>query len=293
MSVAAQTRTRVVVLDRPNPLGGRVVEGNVNFTAPFLTFVGQYPLPIRHGLTLGEIAEYINASRLPRCELEVLKMKGWTRGMWWSETGLQWVHPSPNMATPETALVYPGTCLFEGTNLSEGRGTTHPFELIGAPWLDEHALAGQLNELGLQGVDFQPFVFRPAFNKHAGQRCRGVFVRVSDRDAFQPVRTAMLMLKVMHDADRSRFEWYDGFYEFATVLAIDALTGSAEFRRLVESGSLQDVERWIDAAEERRMLIEDARQQVLFAEYEDTPRAQVAPITRDVPVAIEIARAEA
>lgn len=294
MAVAAQTRTRVVVLDRPNPLGGRVAEGNVNFAAPFLTFVGQYPLPIRHGLTLGEIAEYINTNVLPRCTLEVVKMKGWRRDMWWEETGLQWVHPSPNMATPDTAVVYPGTCLFEGTNLSEGRGTTHPFELIGAPWLDEHLLAAQLNDLGLPGVDFQPFVFKPTFNKHAGRRCHGVFIRVLDRDAFQPVRTAMLMLKVMRDANPSEFAWYDGFYEYATVLAIDALSGSAEYRTLVEAASLEELRQWIDVAEERRTLIEEARQGVMFAEYEEgTSRAVIAPATRDVPFTMEIIRAEA
>jgi uncharacterized protein YbbC (DUF1343 family) len=293
MAVAAQTRTRIVVLDRPNPLGGRIVEGNVNFAAPFLSFVGQYPLPIRHGLTLGEIAAYINGTQLPRCALEVVKMRGWTRGMWWSETHLQWVHPSPNMATPETALVYPGTCLFEGTNVSEGRGTTHPFEIIGAPWLDEHALAAQLNDLGLYGVDFQPFVFRPTFNKHAGERCHGVLINIVDRDGFEPVRAAMLMLKVIRDADPSCFQWYEGFYEHATVLAIDALTGSAEYRELVDRGTLADVASWIDAAEERRMLVEGARQQAMFAEYDDEPRAHVTSITRDVPVAIEIARAEA
>ncbi|HYC88801.1 MAG TPA: DUF1343 domain-containing protein [Thermoanaerobaculia bacterium] len=295
MAVAAQTRTRVVVLDRPNPLGGRAVEGNVNFAAPFLTFVGQYPLPIRHGLTLGEIAEYINTTQLPHCNLEVVKMKGWRRDMWWDETGLQWVHPSPNMATPDTAVVYPGTCLFEGTNLSEGRGTTHPFELIGAPWLDEHALAARLNDLGLPGVDFQPFVFKPTFNKHAGQRCHGVFIHVLDRDAFQPVRTAMILLKVMRDADPARFAWYDGFYEYATVLAIDALSGSAEYRTLVEMASLEELVQWIDAAEERRTLIEEARQRVMFAEYEEgTSRPVLAPAaSRDLPSVLEFPRAEA
>jgi uncharacterized protein YbbC (DUF1343 family) len=294
MAVAAQTRTRVLVLDRPNPITGRAAEGNVNFAAPFLTFVGQYPLPIRHGLTLGEIAVYINAMQLSPCELTVVKMKGWTRGQWWDETGLPWVHPSPNMATPDTALVYPGTCLFEGTNVSEGRGTTHPFELIGAPWLDEHDLSKRLNDLGLPGVDFQPFVFRPTFNKHQGERCRGSFIRVLDRDAFQPVRVGLLMLKVIRDCDPTRFAWYDGFYEFANVLAIDALSGSSEFRTLTELASLEEMAAWIDSAEERRLLIEPSRQAAMFAEYDETPRATIAPLaTRDVPVTLEIVRAEA
>ena len=292
MAVAAQTGTRVMVLDRPNPINGRVVEGNVNFAPPYLTFVGQYPLPIRHGLTIGEIAAYINATRAPRCDLDVVKMKDWRRAMWWEDTGLPWTHPSPNMATPATALVYPGACLFEGTNVSEGRGTTHPFELIGAPWLDENKIA----ELEIPGAQLQPFCFKPAFNKHAGERCRGVFVRVTDRDEFRPVRAYMLLLKAIRDAAPSEFRWYDGFYEFANVPAIDALAGSSEYRTLVERGTLRDVEQWIEAAEERRLLIEPERQAALFAEYDETPRpVSVAPSrgVTDVPSVLEVPRAEA
>jgi uncharacterized protein YbbC (DUF1343 family) len=296
MAVAAQTRTPVIVLDRPNPITGREVEGNVNFGAPYRSFVGQYPLPIRHAMTIGELARYINDTQPPRCDLQVIAMRGWKRDMWWEETGLSWTPPSPNMPTVDTAVVYPGACLFEGTNLSEGRGTTRPFEIIGAPWLDEDRLAESLNELGLEGVRFEPFVFRPTFNKHKDKRCRGVFIRVTDRNVFAPVRAAMLMTKVMRDQDPAHFRWFEGFYEYATVLAIDALTGSSDFRNLVENGTVHDVTAWIDTAEQRRLLIEPERQRALIADYDDEPRATVTSISRgatDVATVMDVPRAEA
>jgi len=296
MAVAAQTRTRVVVLDRPNPINGCDVEGNVNFARPFMSFVGQYPLPNRHGLTLGELARFINAVQRPACSLEVVPMRGWKRSMWWDDTELDWVHPSPNMATPDTALVYPGACLFEGTNVSEGRGTTHPFELIGAPWLDEVRLAAMLNALPVDGVQFQPFCFRPAFNKHQGERCHGVFIRVTDRGAFRPVRAGMLMIKLMRDLNPGAFAWNEAFYEYATVPAIDTLTGSSDFRTIVESGTVADLEEWIADAELRRLLIEPERQQALLAEYDDAPRAALTQSSRGVTdhsMLLDVPRAEA
>ena len=144
----------------------------------FTSFVGQYPIPMRHGMTIGELAKLFNEHFGIGAKLEVVAMQGWSRATWWDGTGLPWVLPSPNIPTFERAIVYPGTCLFEGTNLSEGRGTTHPFELIGAPWLDERRLASTLNHLALPGVEFQPFCFRPTFNKHANERCHGVRIRV-------------------------------------------------------------------------------------------------------------------
>jgi uncharacterized protein YbbC (DUF1343 family) len=296
MAVAAQTRTPVIVLDRPNPITGREVEGNVNFGVPFRSFVGQYPLPVRHGLTIGELARYINETQPPRCDLQVVAMRGWKRDLWWEETELPWTIPSPNMPTVDTAVVYPGACLLEGTNLSEGRGTTRPFELVGAPWLDEQRLAATLNELGLEGVRFEPFVFRPTFNKHAGERCRGVFIRVTNRNVFAPVRAGMLLIKVMRDMEPAQFRWFDGFYEYATVLAIDALTGSSDFRNLVENGSVANLIEWIDTAEQRRLLIEPERQRALIAEYDDEPRASVTSISRgatDVATVLDVPRAEA
>ena len=297
MAVAAQTGTRVIVLDRPNPINGRDVEGNAIFARPFMSFVGQYPLPIRHGLTIGEMALFINQMQLPACDLQVVAMRGWKRSMWWDETGLDWTHPSPNIATPDTALVYPGTCLFEGTNLSEGRGTTHPFEIIGAPWLDEERLASTLNGLGLDGIDFQPFCFKPTFNKHVGERCHGVAMRITNRDEFRPVRTAMLMLKLMRDLAPSQFAWHETFYEFATVPAIDALTGSSDFREIVDKGTVAELEQWIAETEERRHLIEPARREAMMPEYDETPRLIEAPTPSrritDVPAVLDIPRAEA
>ncbi|HYR29939.1 MAG TPA: DUF1343 domain-containing protein [Thermoanaerobaculia bacterium] len=296
MAVAAQTGTPVIVLDRPNPLTGLEVEGNINFGAPYRSFVGQYPLPIRHGLTIGELAIYVNDTQPPRCNLEVIAMRGWKRDMWWEDTELPWTHTSPNMPTVDTAVVYPGMCLLEGTNLSEGRGTTRPFELAGAPWLDEQRVASALNDLGLDGVRFEPFVFRPTFNKHHAVRCRGVFVRVTDRNAFRPVRAAMLMIKVIRDLNPAEFQWFSGFYEFASVLAIDALTGSAEYRDLVENGSIHDLAEWIEAAEERRLIIETERQSAQLAEYDDSPRATVTSISRgvtDMATVMDVPRAEA
>ena len=296
MAVAAATRTKVLVLDRPNPINGRDVEGNLIAARPFMSFVGQYPLPIRHGLTMGELARYINTVQQPACDLEVVAMRGWKRSMWWEDTDLDWIHPSPNMATATTALVYPGMCLFEGTNISEGRGTTHPFELIGAPWLDENRLVDMLSKLQLEGVEFQPFCFRPEFNKHKGERCRGIRIRVTNREAFRPVHTSMLLLKLIRDLEPSQFAWFEGFYEFATVPAIDALSGSAEFRNLVDHGTLAELEEWIADAEQRRLVVEPQRQAAMMADYDEAPRAVVTPISRgatDVAAVIDIPRAEA
>lgn len=296
MAVAAETRTRVVVLDRPNPINGCAVEGNLILARPFMSFVGQYPLPIRHGLTMGELARYINEVQQPACDLEVVAMRGWKRSMWWDDTDLDWIHPSPNMATLETAIVYPGMCLFEGTNISEGRGTTHPFELIGAPWLDENRLAAMLNVLQLEGVEFQPFCFRPEFNKHKGERCRGVRIHVTNRDVFRPVHTSMVLLKLIRDLQPSKFAWYEGFYEFATVPAIDALSGSAELRNIVDHKTLAELEEWITDSEERRLIVEPQRQAAMLTDYDEAPRAIVTPISRgvtDVATVIDIPRAEA
>lgn len=193
---AAQHSKPVVVLDRPNPLGGLAVEGPV-LEAAFTSFVGSYPIPIRHGLTIGEMARLMN--RTIGADLTVVPMTGWRRTMRFRDTGLVWVMPSPNMPTPETALVYPGTGLLEGTNLSEGRGTTRPFELIGAPFIDAEAFAARLTALGLPGVWFRPASFVPTFDKYAGQLVYGVQLHVLDETVFEPVRTALTILALARD----------------------------------------------------------------------------------------------
>ena len=180
----------VIVLDRPNPLGGELTEGNVADPA-FASFVGLYPLAIRHGMTIGELARYLNDEHAIGCDLTVVPMRGWRRSMLWEATGLPWVPPSPNMPTPDTARVYPGGCLIEGTNLSEGRGTTRPFEWVGAPYLDAHAYAEALEALRLPGVRFRPARFRPTFQKWARQTCGGVQLHVTDAARFKPFLTGL------------------------------------------------------------------------------------------------------
>jgi len=235
MFVAAAARVPVVVLDRPNPINGLTVEGN-RLETPFISFVGQYPIPNRHGLTMGELAVMLNETQQIGCELTVSWMRGWSRDMWWDDTGLRWLNPSPNLAQFSTAIVYPGTALLEGTQLSEGRGTTTPFEVVGAPWLDPFAYADRLNALDLPGVRFMPFVFLPQFEKHAGQRCGGARLVVTDRDAFRPLDAGAWVVKVARDLDPERFAWRSTFYEFANCSAIDALTGGIAFRTIIDTG---------------------------------------------------------
>ncbi|HEY0590940.1 MAG TPA: DUF1343 domain-containing protein [Thermoanaerobaculia bacterium] len=240
MGAAAKAGVRVVVLDRPNPIDGVHVEGNIREDA-FSSFVGMYPLPARHGMTAGELARFFNARFSLECDLHVVAMEGWRRAMYYEETGLPWVIPSPNMPTVPTAVVYPGMCLVEGTNLSEGRGTTHPFEFFGAPWLESFELADALNDLDLPGVRFRPHYFLPTFHKHADQVCGGVEVHVTNRGAFEPFRTGLWCIKVARDFEPEKFDWRRETYEYETnMLAIDMLAGSAAFRQLVDAGGSPD-----------------------------------------------------
>jgi uncharacterized protein YbbC (DUF1343 family) len=195
----------VTVLDRPNPIGGEQVEGTV-LGMGFDSFVGQYPLPTRHGMTIGEIARYLQAIYFPKLTLEIIEMKSWERGMYWEHTGLPWAMPSPNMPTVDTAVVYPGACLLEATNLSEGRGTTRPFEIFGAPFLDSFQFAQALNRLELPGCAFRALPFEPTFNKHSRQICGGCQLHVTSRAIFEPVLTYIAILQEtirqsdLHDA---------------------------------------------------------------------------------------------
>ena len=225
-----------VVLDRPNPLGGAVVEGPT-LRPGFESFVGMHPVPVRHGMTIGELARLYHAERGLRGELQVIPCEGWRRDRFFDHTGLPWVLPSPNMPTLDTAIVYPGQCLLEGTNLSEGRGTTRPFELCGAPWIDPHALAERLRGENVPGVVFRPCRFRPTFQKFAGQSCGGVQLHVTDRDAFRPVRAGLAVLAAMRDLSGGRFAWRTEPYEFVShVPAIDLLFGSDRERTALEAG---------------------------------------------------------
>ena len=196
----------VVVCDRPNPIGGRIVEGPI-MEPPFESFIGCGPLPLRHGLTIGELARLFTTIWEVRCDLTVVPCQGWQRDMWHDETGLVWVPPSPSMPKLETAVCYPGTCLIEGTNLSEGRGTAVPFEQIGAPWLDAVWLAQTLNSQNCPGVVFRPTHFQPTDSKWCGQMCRGVQLHVTDRAVFRPVMTVLALLTAVQTRHPDEFSW--------------------------------------------------------------------------------------
>lgn len=250
MEAAAEQGIPFVVLDRPNPIGGMAVEGNV-LDEEFRSFVGAYALPIRHGLTFGELARLINEAYGIGAELIVVPMDGWRRDMYFWDTGMPWVQPSPNVPTPATLVVYPGTCLFEGTNLSEGRGTTRPFEWLGAPWLDAHAWAETMNRLDLPGVRFRPVFFTPTFSKHQGVLCQGVEVHVTDPRAFRPVETGLHLLATARAQNEEAFRWVPPLGEVGQWF-IDLLAGTDELRAALDAGQpiTEIISSWQHAAAE-------------------------------------------
>ena len=234
MAACAAAGVEVIVCDRPNPLGGVALEGGP-VDPSCRSFVSEVAVPVRHGMTLGELALLLRAERHPELSLAVLACEGWRRDAWWDGTGLPWVAPSPNIPTPLTAAVYPGGCLVEATNLSEGRGTTRPFQLIGAPWLDGEALAERLNGIELPGVRFRAARFRPEFGKHAGSVCAGVEWHVTDRARLRPVETGVRLLAEARALHPDDFAWRREAYEFvAGVPAVDLLTGSPAAREVIE-----------------------------------------------------------
>jgi uncharacterized protein YbbC (DUF1343 family) len=258
----------VWVLDRPNPLGGEVIEGNL-LGAGYESFVGAFRLPVRHGLTLGELFR-LEARRRNwtghNAYFTVWYMDGWTRGMTWEETGLPWIAPSPNMPTTTTALVYPGGCLVEATELSEGRGTTRPFQLTGAPFIDPKRLAEELNRRDLPGVRFVPTYYRPQFQKHRGAVCAGVELLVTDPKAFRSYRTGAELLDAIHRLWPDDFAWREAPYEFVIDRpAIDLLTGGPEYRQAVESG--EGLADWIAAwKNDEREFRDECREILLYPE---------------------------
>jgi uncharacterized protein YbbC (DUF1343 family) len=226
MEAAAQKSIPFVVLDRPNPLTGSRVEGRV-LDWSFRSFVGTFMGPVRYGLTPGELANLIKDEWKLKLDLFVVRMKNWERDQWYDETGLVWVPPSPNMPALESALVYPGMCLLEGTNLSEGRGTSKPFEIAGAPWVDNNTLAERLNGLNLPGVLFRPISFTPSFSKFSGQRCHGIQIHILDRDQFMPILTALCLIQDVRNFYPSQFRWNEKHF--------DELIGSDDVRRAIEN----------------------------------------------------------
>jgi uncharacterized protein YbbC (DUF1343 family) len=240
MEVAGRLGKRVVVLDRPNPIDGVSIEGNV-VQPGFESFVGAYPLAVRHGMTVGELAMYFRAYCEVACDVEVIACEGWDRRQWLDETDLPWVFPSPNMPTLDTATVYPGTCLIEATNLSEGRGTTRPFHLIGAPWIDPERFAAACvagaARAGLEGAAFRPHAFIPGFQKHARVPCGGIEIHVRDRRKLDAFLLGLVVTDAARRCDPERFAWRTEAYEFVVdPPAIDLLTGSALARQVIEAG---------------------------------------------------------
>jgi uncharacterized protein YbbC (DUF1343 family) len=236
MRAAARAGLELIVLDRPNPIGGVEVEGGL-VRDGYRSFVGLYPVPNRHGMTAGELAGYLNEVHGLGARLTVVRVAGWRREQLFDETGLPWVLPSPNMPTLDTALVYPGMCLVEGTELSEARGTTRPFELVGAPYLDGFALAVALETEDLPGVRFRPVTFRPGFHKFAGLACGGVQLHVTDRRSFRPLRTGVAILRAARRLCPRDFRWRRTPYEFVTDRpAIDLLCGGSQVREMIDAG---------------------------------------------------------
>ena len=254
MRAAGSAGVPVVVLDRPNPIGGERVEGPLLHEA-FESFVGLPGLPVRHGMTAGELAGLFRDEQEAACDLRVVEMQGWSRSMAFEQCGLPWVPPSPNMPSTATARVYPGGCLIEGTNLSEGRGTTTPFELVGAPWLDGHALAEAMRSEGLAGAAFRAASFRPSFQKHAGLPCGGLQVIVREPGRFEPFEVYLVLLREVLRAAPGDFAWRTEAYEFERDrLAIDLLLGIAGLRPMLEAAApLAEMRAsWSDALAEFR-----------------------------------------
>jgi uncharacterized protein YbbC (DUF1343 family) len=262
MEAATAAGIGFVVLDRPNPIGGALVEGPA-LRPGFSSFCGLHDLAPRHGMTVGELALLFRAERGLHVDLTVVQCQGWRRSEGIGE--VPWVLPSPNMPTPDTALVYPGMCLLEGTNLSEGRGTTRPFELWGAPWLDAERLAADLAAMRLPGVAFRPAAFVPTFDKHRGERCHGVQLHVTDRNAFRPVRAGIACVMAARAQDPQRFAWRTEPYEFVEgVLAFDLLSGSSREREAIEKGAslAEIVKAWVP---EERAFLKRRSQHLLYA----------------------------
>jgi len=233
---------KMIVLDRPNPIGGIEVEGNT-LEKGHESFVGQYPIPMRHGLTVGELAKLFNREFGINCELEVVSMDGWDREYFYDETDAPWVMPSPNMPTVDTTIVFPGTVFFEGTQVSEGRGTTRPFEIVGAPYIIAKEYADALASLKLPGISFRPINFLPTFQKHMGATCGGVFVHIADRKIFEPVMTGLAMVKTIVDLYPSEFKWKNPPYEYVFDRnPFDVIAGTDKIRSLIENdNSMEDI----------------------------------------------------
>ncbi|MBI5214172.1 MAG: DUF1343 domain-containing protein [Ignavibacteriae bacterium] len=256
MQAAAEQKKEFIVFDRPNPINGVDVEGPVLDTS-FSSFVGIFPIPIRHGLTIGEIARMIRYEwwKIDSLKLSIIPMRGWERGLWYNQGMLHWTPPSPNIKTLATAIVYPGTCLFEATNVSEGRGTSNPFEFIGAPWIDKELFSSSLNALHLPGILFEPITFTPADNsapaanpKYKDVECQGVFMKVTDRTSFKPVETAVAMLTILQQMYPDKLTIDEKQF--------DRLAGVSEIRKMILQGKMTDWSIYQNGIEEFKKIRE-------------------------------------
>jgi uncharacterized protein YbbC (DUF1343 family) len=262
MEACADMGKAIVILDRPNPVGGSITEGPV-LDVGYASFVARRAIPVRHGMTTGEIGNYLKNEFYPDLEFHIIPMKGWRRKMWFDDTDLPWVMPSPNMPTLDTATVYPGMCLLEGTNLSEGRGTTRPFEIFGAPFIDPEYLIKALKTFRLSGVIFRPLFFQPTFQKYTGEVCGGAQIYITDRDKFKPFKTGVAILKAVYNLYPEDFRWKSPPYEYESVkMPIDILAGTDRLRRdIEEGGDIKDMEEWW---EEERKKFEKIRRRYLI-----------------------------
>ncbi len=242
MKAGAKFGKKMFVLDRPNPIGGLAVEGNT-LELGHESFVGQYPIPMRHGLTVGELARLFNREFNINCDLEVVPMDGWARDDFYDETDAPWVMPSPNIPTVDTTVVFPATVFFEGTEISEGRGTTRPFEIVGAPFVNARHYADALASLELPGIIFRPINFLPTFQKHSNQGCGGVFLHVTDRQLFEPVITGLAMVKTLRDLYPNDFMWKATAYEYEfNRNPFDVIAGTTKIREMFETGkSIEEI----------------------------------------------------
>lgn len=236
LKAAAQNGKRVIIFDRPNPLGGEIIEGNLLKNELF-SFVGTYNLPIRHGLTMGEIAQLINNLMSIDLDLDIVPMRGWRRNMLWHDTEIRWVMPSPNMPFPGTAYVYPGQVIWEATNISEGRGTCRPFELFGSPFLDTKLVLNKVQPGTTEGCHLQETSFRPTFQKWKDELCKGFMIHILDHRKYSPYLTSLSLLKTIYDTHRDTFQWKRPPYEYEyEKMPIDMILGNSSLRREIEAG---------------------------------------------------------
>jgi uncharacterized protein YbbC (DUF1343 family) len=263
MQMCGTTGKKVVVLDRPNPINGKTVEGNL-VEDSFSSFVGQYPIPVRHGMTIGELATLFQQEFSIACELEVIPMEGWSREMFFDQTDLFWVSPTPNTTTMDMCVLYPGTCLVEGTNLSEGRGTTKPFEVIGAPFVDGRKLAEEMNALQLEGVLFRPAVFKPMYQKHEGEVCEGVQLHVSDRNKLRSFEVGVLLLETIYRLYPNEVSFIQSGEENHYFL--DLLAGTDQLRKQITQGNTKA---FLNQLPQAIMQFEDIRKNYLLYTSKD------------------------